>query len=164
MIKVNSSCPLFRTDPLKHDESKRGDASYPVVRICHLEWLTDKRQMQVVRLFGPATWNDWLVTSLDQTHWGWHFWWKMMITSCSFVGTWRFDTMISKDWFEEIRPKQDSGDWCNHVWIDIVYMLCMRESINVWMFNCMNECDLYECMSCRQLRMTGKLDETRQDM
>jgi len=32
----------------------------------------------------------------------------------------------------------------------VVYAL-MRESINVWMYNCMNECDLYDCIDYRGL-------------
>ena len=38
----------------------------------------------------------------------------------------RLDTMIGKDRTDGIWSNKTLGDRCNHVWIDIVYMLCMH--------------------------------------
>ena len=48
----------------------------------------------------------------------------------------RLDTMISKDRTEETRSDKTLGDRCNHVWIDIVYMLCMHYCVEVFMYEC----------------------------
>jgi len=102
--KVNSSCPLFRTDRSKHDKDNS---------ICPL-FRTDRSK------------QDLKVNS-----------------SCPLFRTNHLKQF--EDWNERTRPNKTLGDWCNHVWIDIVYMLCMHESIIVWMYEWMWLVWLYNC-------------------
>jgi len=81
--EVDTSCSLVGTGNLAFDRwhlwtRYPGDDTF--------------ERVQVVPSLELATWNDWLVTSLDQTHWGWHFW---KGSSYSFVGTCHLKWLIS---------------------------------------------------------------------
>jgi len=48
----------------------------------------------------------------------------------------RLDTMIGKDRTDGIRSDKTLGDRCNHVGIDIVFMLCMHYCVTIFMYEC----------------------------
>jgi len=131
-------------------------------------WDETFERVQDVGLLELATWNYWLVTSIDQTHWGWHFWkgssclffgtchlkwlisdiswldtlgwhfWKG--SSCSFVGTCRLNTMMSEDRTQRGPTKQNSR-WLMQPCMN----WCCVYDVYAWMYEYVKVL-MYECM------------------